>query len=234
MKLLEVKNLNVLLDAQKILENINFSLEEGETLGIIGPNGAGKTTLLKAILGLIPYQGEVKIYGEKVQMHLDKISYVPQRFEFDKTIPITVEEFLNLTRYCLNLQEKEHILKETGVLNYLNKKLSEVSGGQLQRILIAKALIDKPKLLLMDEPAMGVDIEGEKKFIEILKHLNEEHKVSVILVSHELSLLYNLVQKILCLNKKMFCFGDIKNALTIEVLKKLYGEEHSYRLHTHE
>lgn len=234
MKLLEVKNLYVVLDGQKILENVNFCLEEGEFLGVIGPNGAGKTTLLKAILGLVPYEGEVKIFGESVKKHLDKISYVPQRFEFDKSIPITVEEFLNLTHYKLGHKEKEHILKETGVFSYIKKKLSEISGGQLQRVLITKALIDKPKLLLMDEPITGIDIEGEKKFVEILKHLNQEHKISVILVSHELSIIYNLAQKILCLNKKMFCFGDVKSSLTIETLKAVYGEEYQYRPHTHE
>lgn len=233
MKLLEVKNLNVSLGGQKILENINFSLDESEFLGVIGPNGAGKTTLLKAILGLIPYEGEIKFYGESIQKHLDKISYVPQRFEFDKSIPITIEEFLNLTHCKLEAEEREAILKETGVFKYLKKKLGDVSGGQLQRVLVTKSLMDKPKLILMDEPITGIDIEGEKKFIEILKHLNEKHKISIILVSHELSVIYHLVQKILCLNKKMFCFGNIKNSLTAEALNAAYGKETQYWPHIH-
>lgn len=233
MSLLEVKNLSVKIGEQKILDNISFTLEEGEFLGVIGPNGAGKTTLLKAILGLIDYEGEVKFKGDDIKKHLDKISYVPQKFEFDKSIPITVEEFINLTRIKITKEEKEHILKETGILKYLTNKLGEISGGELQRVLIAKAIMDKPLLLLMDEPIAGIDIEGEKRFVNIIEHLHKEHKISVILVSHELSIIHYLAQKVLCLNKKMFCYGDIESSLTSETIKALYGEEFIYKPHKH-
>ena len=233
MKILEVKNLTVKSDNQKILDNISFELEEKDFLGIIGPNGAGKSTLLKAILGLIDYEGEIKYKGGDIKNYFYEISYVPQKFEFDKTVPITVDEFLNLTKFKITEEEKNHILKETGVYSYLYKKLGEISGGELQRVLIAKALIDKPKLLLMDEPLAGIDIEGAKKFANLLEHLYYQHEICIILVSHELSIIHHLANKILCLNKKMLCYGDIENVLTLETLKALYGEEYKYKPHHH-
>ena len=233
MKLLEVKNLSVNFNNQRILDNISFELEERDFLGIIGPNGAGKSTLLKAILGLIDYEGEVKYKGEDIKNYFHEISYVPQKFEFDKTIPITVEEFLNLTKFKISKEEKEHLLKETGVYYYLDRKLGEISGGELQRVLIAKALMDKPRLILMDEPLAGIDIEGAKKFTNLLEHLYNQHQICIILVSHELSIIHHLANKVLCLNKKALCYGDIENVLTLETLKALYGEDYIYKPHHH-
>lgn len=161
MNFLEIKNLRVTINNQLILDNVNFKLKEGDILAIIGPNGAGKTTLIKAILGLVPYEGEIKYNGnEFVKEKLAEIAYIPQKFDFDKNFPLTVKEFLEISDYDIQ------IIKEIGVTNILNKKIGELSGGQLQRVLIAKSLFKKPKLILMDEPTTGVDIEGEKKFMK--------------------------------------------------------------------
>jgi len=143
MKMLEVRDLSVEIENRLILKNINFEVEKGDVLAIIGPNGAGKTTLLKAILGLIPYKGEIKYKNDDIKKHFDEISYIPQKFEFDKTIPLTVEEFLSLTLKKIDQNKKEHTIKEIGIWNTLNKKIGDLSGGELQRVLIAKAVLEE-------------------------------------------------------------------------------------------
>jgi len=233
MKILEIKNLKVELDNKIILNNINFELEKGDILAIIGPNGAGKTTLLKAILGLIPYKGEIKYKNDEVKKYLSEISYVPQRFEFDKSIPLTVEEFLSLTLKKIDKNKIEDTVKEIGIFNLLNKKIGDLSGGELQRVLIAKAVIEGPELILLDEPTTGIDIEGEKKFYELISHLNKDHKITIIFVSHEINIVYNFSNKVVCLNKDLLCFGPTEKVLTENTIKSLYGEEAIYKLHEH-
>ena len=233
MKLLEVKNLSVKLDNKIILNNISFTVEKGEIVAIIGPNGAGKTTLLKAILGLINYEGVVKYKNENIKKYLNEIEYIPQNFNFLKDFPITVEEFLKLRE----LKEKdyyENVIKEIGVYHILNKKIVEISGGELQRVLISRALINKPELILMDEPTSGIDIEGEKKFYEILNHLNKVHNITIIFVSHEINIVLNFAQKVVCVNKNLVCFGNVPEEMTEKTIKSLYGEGYTFRLHNHE
>jgi len=233
MKILEVKNLIVELGEKIILNNINFELEKGDILAVIGPNGAGKTTLLKAILGLIPYRGEVKYKNDDIKIYLNEISYIPQKFEFDKSIPLTVEEFLSLALKKINKNTKESTIKEIGISNLINKKIGDLSGGELQRVLIAKAVLEEPELILLDEPTTGIDIEGEKKFYELLLHLNKEHKITIIFVSHEINIVYNFSNKVICLNKDLLCFGPTQQLLTEKTIKALYGAEATYKLHDH-
>ena len=229
MILLEVKNLRVIINNQIILNNINFKLKEGDILAIIGPNGAGKTTLVKAILGLIPYDGEINYKGEKIENKcLSEIAYVPQKFDFDKNFPLTVKEFLMINNF------DNQIIKDIGIFNILNKKLGELSGGQLQRVLIVKSLFKNPKLLLMDEPTAGIDIEGERKIYEIILHLNKVYKISIIFITHEINIVYHFAKKVLCLNIHPLCYGEVKKELNEENLKKLYGENFIYQLHQHE
>lgn len=228
MIILEVKNLRTVINNQLILDNINFKVKEGEILAIIGPNGAGKTTLIKAILGLVPYQGEVIYKGDSVRNKLSEISYIPQKFDFDKNFPLTVEEFLGKTHL------DNQIIKDVGILNILNKKLGELSGGQIQRLLIAKSLFKKPKLILMDEPTTGIDIKGEKKIYELITHLNEVYKITIIFVTHEINIVYNFANKVLCLNVRPLCYGEVKKEINEKNLKKLYGNNFAYQLHQHE
>ncbi|GIW66442.1 MAG: zinc ABC transporter ATP-binding protein [Candidatus Parcubacteria bacterium] len=232
MKILEVRNLKVFINNHLILNNINFEVAEGEIIGIIGPNGAGKTTLLKAILGLIEYEGEIKYKGKNINNFLNEISYIPQNFDFDRKIPLTVSEFFKITNK--NFKSDSEIIKEIGLNKFLDKKLGELSGGQLQRVLIANSLFKKPKLILMDEPTSGIDIEGEKKFYEILVNLNEKYNITIIFVSHEIDIVYHFAKKIICLNKDLLCYGDVKKYLTKETLRALYGDEFAYQIHQHE
>ena len=231
-KILEIKNLTVRYNDHVILNQLNFWVNSGEIVAIIGPNGSGKTTLLKAILGLIPHQGEVTIFGGSPRLALDNIGYVPQRLDFDRTFPLTVNEFLNFIK-VKNRPWREEVLREVGVNTFMDKRLGELSGGQLQRLLIAKALLKEPKLLMLDEATSGVDIAAEMTFFELIEHLNKTHNVTIMLISHEVQMVYKFATQILCLNKDLVCNGRPKEAITKEVLEKLYGKNIEFQPHDH-
>lgn len=230
---LKAQNVSVVLNGHLILNKINFNLREGDIATIVGPNGAGKTTLLKAILGLVPYTGKISIFGEKIKKSISKIGYVPQRFSFDKTFPLTVEEFLSLTIKRKNAEAITKSLKEVEMLDYKNEMIGELSGGQLQRILIARALLHNPKILLLDEPTTGVDIEGMRTFYEIIEHVNKTKNVTIAIISHEINIVHKFSNYVLCLNKDLYCKGAPKEVITDEVLKRLYGENFELRHHSH-
>jgi len=231
-KILEIKNLTVKYDGHVILNELNFWVNSGEIVAIIGPNGSGKTTLLKAILGLIPHRGEVKIFGGPPKLALSEIGYVPQRLDFDRTFPLTVEEFLNFIK-VKNRAWHDEVLREAGVDAFTGKRIGELSGGQLQRLLIAKALLKEPKLLMLDEATSGVDVAAEMTFFELIEHLNKIHKVTIMLISHEVQMVYKFATQILCLNKDLVCNGRPKEAITKEVLEKLYGKNIEFQSHEH-
>jgi zinc transport system ATP-binding protein len=231
-KILEIRNLTVKYDDHVILNELNFWVNSGEIVAIIGPNGSGKTTLLKAILGLIPHQGEVKILGGPPRRALADIGYVPQRLDFDRTFPLTVTEFLNFIKVKTPGWRNE-MLAETGVNAFTDKRIGELSGGQLQRLLIAKALLKEPKLLLLDEPTSGVDVAAEMTFFELIEHLNDIHNLTIMLISHEVQMVYKFATQILCLNKDLVCNGRPHEAITQEVLEQLYGKNIEFKSHEH-
>jgi zinc transport system ATP-binding protein len=231
-KILEIKNLTVRYDDHVILNDINFWVNSGEIVAIIGPNGSGKTTLLRAILGLTPYRGKVEIFGGPVRLALDDIGYVPQRIDFDRTFPLTVEEFLGFIK-VKNRPWREEVLKESGVDAFTKKRIGELSGGQLQRLLIAKALLKEPKLLMLDEATSGVDMAAEMTFFELIEHLNKTHNLTIMLISHEVQMVYKFATQILCLNKDLVCSGHPREAITKEVLERLYGKNVEFQPHEH-
>ncbi len=232
--ILEVKDVSVYYGDFEAVKNIGFKLEEGEILAVIGPNGSGKSTLLKAILGLVEHTGKVKLFGKNIQEVLNRIGYVPQRFGFDETFPITVSEFLELSQFDnKNHTRRKQVLKEVEMQRFDDKLLGELSGGQLQRVLIARALLNDPEIIFLDEATAGVDMEGEKNFYEIIRHLNEEHGLTIVLISHEINMVYKFATQVVCLNKDLICFGETKEAITQQVMKKLYGENMEFRAHKH-
>jgi zinc transport system ATP-binding protein len=231
-KILEVSNLRVKFNNHLILNDLNYYVKHGEIVAIIGPNGSGKTTMLKAILGLISYQGKISIFGKPPRQALKDIGYVPQRFDFDKTFPLTVSEFLSFVKTS-NHEWREEVLREVGMISFLDNRIGELSGGQLQRMLIAKALLKKPRLLLLDEATSGIDIAAEMTFYELIEHLNKTHNLTIMLISHEVNMVYTFATQILCLNKDLMCNGRPKEAITKEVLEKLYGKSIEFRPHKH-
>ncbi|MBI4358674.1 MAG: metal ABC transporter ATP-binding protein [Candidatus Omnitrophica bacterium] len=231
--IVEVKNLSVFYNGQTVLSDLNFSIKKGEIVAIVGPNGSGKTTLIRAILGLVPYQGQILVNREAVQGSLEKIGYVPQRFSFDRTIPITVGEFLKIAFRKVAIRRLKHALLEVDMKEHEHAPLGSLSGGQFQRVLIARSLLNDPTLLLLDEATSEVDIGGAKSFYEIVAHLNRVHQTTVMLVSHEINMVYQFADQIICLNRQLICFGKPKEAITKEVLEKLYGQEVRFQEHRH-
>lgn len=225
--LLKVTDLKVDLNSQNILKNIDFELDENETLAIIGPNGAGKTVLFRALLGLIPSTGTIA-WKKDV-----KIGYVPQRLSIEQDLPLTTAEFFQLKgargaaiQEALNWvgfsEDKPHRghLKE----HVLERKMGILSGGELQRVLIAWALLGDPGVLLFDEPTSGVDVGAEETIYSLLKKLQEKKKLAILLISHDLNVVYRFANKVICLNQKMVCFGPPREVLDKESLAKLYGQ----------
>jgi zinc transport system ATP-binding protein len=235
-KVLKVSGLKVKYNSHVILDDISFEVNRNETLAVIGPNGAGKTVLFKAILGLIPYTGSVS-WTNGV-----KIGYVPQRLFVGKDIPLTVGELLEFkeknhrkiisTLESVGLGETgEHSAHKGGRL--LKNKIGNLSGGELQRVLICFALLGEPNVLLFDEPTAGVDITGEETVYALIDKLKKEKGLTIIFISHELDIVYKYAQEVLCLNKEKVCFGPPKEAIDKESLQALYGEDIHFFEHRH-
>jgi zinc transport system ATP-binding protein len=223
--ILEVKNLSVGFDEDKVIDNLSFNLRDKENLVIIGPNGAGKSVLLKALLGIIPYEGEIK-WNEKV-----KIGYVPQKFLPEKNIPVSIEEFFKFKN--VDTEKIKKALSRVGMndTEILKKRIGVISFGQLQRILIAWALIDNPDVLLFDEPFSGIDIEGEETIYNLLAQIEKELNLTIILITHDLSVVYKFADTVLCLSRGLVCYGPPPETLTAETLSRLYKSEVKFHQH---
>lgn len=233
--ILSVKNLAVDFGGSPVLSDVSFDVKRGEIFVIIGPNGAGKTVLFRALLGLVPHRGEIK-WRENI-----RVGYVPQRFHVGRDFPLTTEEFLQLGPPKNQAGEILRILKFVGFRgdehhlerHILSAKLGLLSSGELQRILIAQAMLDKPDVLLFDEPTSGVDIGSEEDIYEGLKKLNQEEKFTLFLISHDLSVVHRWATNVLCLNKNAVCVGEPHRVITQNILQELYGEEKAFYKHNH-
>ncbi len=223
---LEVKNLKVKFGENEIIKGISFGLEEGTITALIGPNGAGKSTLLKTILGIYPYEGEIKIFGKNHLQMLSLVGYLPQHYPLDHSLPITVYEFIEqslLTK--VNKEKIDEILQEVDIYDLKNKLIRHLSGGQLERVLFARTLINEPRILLLDEPTSETDIVGKKEFHDIIKNLNQKQKTTILIVSHEITIVHTYAHKVLCLNRSLICDGPITELFKEEILKKLYRHD---------
>ena len=226
--ILRVKGLNVELNNEKIIEDLSFEVKEGEVLTILGPNGAGKTVLFRTLIGLLPFQG--KIEWEKGI----KIGYVPQRIPLIKDIPLSVKEFFGLK--AISQQETENILNAVGMgeKEILGKRIGDLSSGQFQRTLVAFGLISDPQVLLFDEPMTGIDIGGEETIYSLLGKLKKERNLTILLITHDLNIVYKFATNVLCLNRKSLCYGLPRETLTTDNLEQLYGEKVKLYFHTHD
>ncbi len=232
--ILETRKLSVSFDKQEVLKDVSFSVDEGDVLAIIGPNGAGKTVLFRALLGLIPFDGEIKWREDA------RIGYVPQKLFEKAELPLTVKEFFVLKSDKLFFKDEQlleaipHELKAVGLKpEILKQRLANLSRGQFQKILIAWAILKHPNVLLFDEPTAGVDIVGEENIYNLLHKLQDERGMTVLIISHDLNIVYRYADKVLCLNKENLCFGEPKKALTSEQIEQLYGESSFHQHHVH-
>jgi zinc transport system ATP-binding protein len=228
-EVVSIKNLWVNYDSIPILEGINLSVDKGDFLGIIGPNGGGKTTLLKVILGLVnPSRGKVYVLGQPPERVRHRIGYVPQYNLFDREFPINVRDTVLMgcngttglfRRYSKESRERAwEALKTVGMLSYQNQQIGKLSGGEQQRVFIARALVSRPKILLLDEPTASVDSSMQTEFYELLVKLKKE--VTIIMVSHDISAVSIYVDKIACLNRQLFYHGS--KEIEPEVLEATY------------
>lgn len=226
-KILKVQNLAVKLDGEKIICNLFFELKKGDVLTILGPNGAGKTVLLKTLVGVFPYDGELE-WQRGI-----KIGYIPQRLAFVKDVPMSVKEFLMLK--CSNEKEIKEAIKLVGFEeSFLKKNIGDISSGQYQRLLIVWSLLGNPDVLLFDEPTTGIDISGQETIYQLLERLKKERNLTIILVTHDLSVVFKISDYVICLNKCSVCQGIPKEVITPESLSKLYGQEIKFYEHYHE
>jgi zinc transport system ATP-binding protein len=222
----------------KIFEDISFTVKEGDLLGIIGPNGAGKTTLFNCMLGLAEdYDGRIEIFGEDIRKNrkvLQQIGYVPQKKSIEQGFPATVEDIVSLgTTKKVSRQKIAGALETVGLSEYRDRRIGELSGGQQQRVFIAKALVNDPRLLILDEPATGIDVETQNKFYSLVGRLNRENHITIIWSSHDLEAISSLANRVACINRNMFFHGESHEFFENPELLKKYSES-SMQAHMHE
>lgn len=221
-QLLELKNITAGYEGKPILQQVNFSIHEGDFIGVIGPNGGGKTTLLKVILGLLkPFSGEVIYHAPKHNL----FGYLPQNSQFDRYFPISVTEtvmsgLLSEKGLCrpytrADRQKATELLRKYGMADYLSRPIGELSGGQMQRVFLCRAIISSPRILILDEPTTYVDSNFEKEFYPILQELNRT--MSIVMVSHDLGTICSYVKTIACVNRGLHYHNS--NLITPEQLE---------------
>jgi len=240
MPLLTLDGIGVRLGGRQVLSDVTFSLEKGDFTGIIGPNGAGKTTLLRVILGLIePSGGRVLVDGEplhrKTLHNKDRatIGYVPQKLVIDQDMPLRARDVvsLGLDGHRLGFgfpsrQRRELVdaaLADVGADGYADARVGELSGGEQQRVLVAHALISRPKLLLLDEPLANLDLRSEQEIVTVLGKLAREHEISVLLSAHDMNPLLAVMDRIVYVANGQAASGPTDEVVTSEGLSKLYG-----------
>lgn len=214
---LEVSAVDLILGKRLLLEKVNLTVGPGEILTVIGPNGAGKTTLLRVALGLQkPTSGTVR------QRPGLTVGYMPQRLHLDPTLPLTVKRFLALA--CNNDQVKIlSLLTEVGAAQVIDSAVETLSGGELQRVLLARALVREPDLLVLDEPVQGVDVHGQVELYQLISRLRDQRGCAVLMVSHDLHLVMAATDQVLCLNRHICCSGTPESVTNDPAFIELFG-----------
>ncbi len=225
MSLLSIKNLSVNYGNNSALRDINLEIEKGELICVIGPNGSGKSTLFKAILDLLDFSGNILFNNKDNRKLLNKIGYMPQIDNIDTDFPITVNEVVEQSQVgrVHNKSSIARSMESTNIKSFSEKNINELSGGQLQRVFLARALAQDSELLLLDEPFSNMDATTQKTIIEMLQGFVKNNK-TVIVSTHNLKLAQEISTKIILLNKKVICFGEPKEVTTKEHLIDTFQE----------
>ncbi|MCL1479393.1 MULTISPECIES: metal ABC transporter ATP-binding protein [unclassified Marinobacter] len=217
MRVLATKNLSVNFGGNSVLQDINIHIERGEIVTIVGPNGSGKSTLLRAIIGAqVPTSGQVEIISKQI------IGYVPQRLNIDETLPMTVYRFLSLPKRQQK-DDMETALQQAGLSGLGKHQLSTLSGGQFQRVLLARALIEIPDLLLLDEATQGLDHSGSADFYRQIERVRQELGCAILMVSHELHTVMRTSDRVICLNGRICCEGAPEVVRVAPEYRLLFG-----------
>lgn len=215
--LLSARGISIARSGRPILENVDIDIGEGEIVTLIGPNGAGKTTLVRALLGLEPVDS-----GSIQRRPAIKIGYAPQRFDRDPAVPMTVERFLTLG-LPRGSAETVAVLDEVGARRVARQQLSALSGGELQRVVLARALVRDPALLVLDEPVRGVDYAGEAELYSLIGRLRTSRRLGVLLVSHDLHVVMAQSDRVICLNRHVCCSGVPETVAQHPEYTRLFG-----------
>ncbi|SFR41791.1 metal ABC transporter ATP-binding protein [Litoreibacter janthinus] len=202
---------------QKVLDGVNLSITSGEIVTIVGPNGSGKSSLLRALIGALPPSS-----GEIVRVPNLRIGYVPQKLHIDPTLPMTVARFLSLPKPISNLEAAD-ALEQAGVPDLGERQMSNLSGGQFQRVLLARALIHKPQLLLLDEATQGLDQPGSAAFYRHIERVREELGCAILMISHELHVVMSASDRVICLNGHVCCEGKPDVVASAPEYRALFG-----------
>jgi len=234
--IVDIQNLSIDYSGIKALDNISFGIDEGDFLGIIGPNGAGKSTLFKCMLGLhTQYDGTIKVFGNDIRdskKYLLQIGYVPQKPVVDRNFPATIREVLSMSQNSNDPKKVEEALQKVWMHELADRRIGDLSVGQQQRVFIAKALVNSPKILVLDEPVTGIDQYNQDLFFQILGELNKKEKISIIWSSHDLDAVERLANKVACLNRTLFFHGISKEFFSDDEMLKKYSET-SMQMHMH-
>jgi zinc transport system ATP-binding protein len=237
LSVVEIEHLTVQYPDVKALDDVSFTVNKGDFLGIIGPNGAGKSTLFASMLGLhTKYKGIIKFFGKDIRKskdYLQEIGYVPQKPIFEKNFPATVNDVVRMGLRKESDESKiDEILQQLWIHELSKKRIGELSGGQQQRVFIAKALVNNPKLLILDEPVTGIDQQSIDLFYSILRELNAKQKITIIWSSHDLDAVNQLANHVACLNRTLFFHGESDEFFENDELVKQYSEA-SMQEHMH-
>ena len=225
--LIQLDQINVRIDERDILKNIDFSIIEKEIITLIGPNGAGKSTLIKIILGIVkPNSGKIK---SKKQL---KLAYVPQKFNPSHSLPLRVKDLLDL-EHC-DATIKAEIIRDTGIAKLENSKVQQLSGGERQRVLLARALLRQPNLLVLDEPMQGLDIQSEAELYDYVRSLPDRYGCSILIVSHDLQWVMQGTQRVICLNKHICCSGLPDSVQNHPEYQAIFGTNRAFYQHHHD
>lgn len=227
--ILEVNSVNFAYPSQVILDSVSFELFEHDFVAVIGPNGGGKSTLIKILMGLLmPNSGTVSLFGEAPKIGRKKVGYLPQFNVIDLEFPITVEEVVLMSRLrnpffsritSQDREDLEKVLDRVGISHLISRSISALSGGEKQRVFLARALLNQPQLLILDEPTTSVDAQAERGIYELLSQLRQD--MTILMVSHDLTAVSQLVNRIACLNRKLIIHQG--KELAPQDLEEIYG-----------
>ena len=219
MILIKISDLDIQYSGKKVLQNLNLSLNEREIVTIVGPNGSGKTTLFKAIIGT------ATISSGKVELKPNlKIGYVPQQLNIDGSLPLTVSRFLQIAQQN-DQKAYKNALRVVGIESILGTQVSNLSGGQMQRVLLARAILNRPEVLLLDEATRGLDQPGAAAFYRLVENIRKETGCAILMISHDLHVVMAASDRVICLNGHICCEGAPQTVATSPQYKALFGTD---------
>jgi zinc transport system ATP-binding protein len=228
--IVEIKNISFAYNGQPVLQDVNLDIRQGDFIAMIGPNGGGKTTLLKLILGLLkPNRGTIRVMGEATQKASHHIGYVPQNVNINQNFPITAMDVVMMGKLepgrgwkrpkASDREDAMAVIDRMEMTPFASRRIAELSGGQRQRIFIARALVTKPQLLLLDEPTASIDTKGQTDFYKLLKELNKD--ITILVVSHDLLVISTYAKSMACMNRRLHYHNQ--NEITGDMLKSMYA-----------